>query len=181
MKNGSTKRTLRLGFIGLSLIAISLAVFLQGAISFATKGKVTWTNPPQNAGKIKASVNGQEEEFTYNVKAGHTKNGYTPKTGDDVQFDIDGSHVARNIEKLITRNPSCALAGPSAPVAKGTMVTITYETFNATRAVFDNGIGNVPVGTGSVNVVVNADTKVTLTVYDDVGLTESCSVTIFVI
>ncbi len=181
MKNRSKKWIFGFCIIVFGLLAISLSAFRPITTTFATKGKVSWTNPPENAGKIKAVINGQEEEFTYNVKAGHTKGGYSPKVGDDVQFDTDGSHVARNIEKLVTRTPSCALIGPSAPVLKGTSVSIAYETFGAVKAEFDNGIGPVPVGSGVFSMVVNADIQVTLTVYDDMGRSESCKVTIFVL
>ncbi|HYG52948.1 MAG TPA: hypothetical protein VD905_18735 [Flavobacteriales bacterium] len=143
-------------------------------------GKVNSTNPPENAGKIKANINGQEEEFVYNVKAGHTKDGYTPKVGDDVNFTPGGSNVATGIEKLVTKDPTCRLSGPSQPVPAGTRVTLTYETFNATRAVFDNGIGEVPVGQGSILYTVTGDVRITLTVSNNSGQSESTTITIFV-
>jgi len=144
-------------------------------------GRVNQTNPPENAGKIRASINGQEEEFVYNVKAGHTKDGYQPKEGDDVDFLPGSNNVATGVTKLMTKNPTATLSGPSAPVDRGTTVTIKYETFNATKAIFDNGIGDVPVGSGTIQYTVNQDVKLTLTVSNDAGQTESTTVALFIL
>lgn len=145
-----------------------------------SKGKVIGTNPPENKGTIQADDN--QLNYIYNVKAGHTVGGYTPKAGDIVNFIKDDTNkVATGVEKVVVKSPDCTLAAKPNPVDKTLITVLYYSTSNATGADIQPNIGQVPVGENQtvVDVRITADTKFTLTVRDDNGNSEVCSVTVF--
>ncbi len=72
----------------------SISLTTNGAFAQAASGVVTWTNKSGNAGKITTATGAV---FQYNVKAGHTVNGYKPKVGDKVTFQAGPGAVARQI------------------------------------------------------------------------------------
>lgn len=146
------------------------------------KGIVSGTNPPENKGTIKASINGEEKEFVYNVKAGHTQGGYQPKEGHRVDFIPDEvNKVATGIKRDDPMPPSARLSASASIVEKGSRVQLTYSTDpNAKSAIIMPEPGEVPVGDGVVTVVVEADTTYKLTVTNADGSMDVVSVTVFI-
>jgi hypothetical protein len=62
-------------------------------------GIVTWTNGPGHAGKITAA---DGSVYTYNVRAGHTVDGYIPAVGATVSFSADNGASARLVRPADT-------------------------------------------------------------------------------
>jgi hypothetical protein len=60
-------------------------------------GIVTWTNTPGHAGKITTA---DGSVYTYNVRAGHTVNGYVPLVGASVSFSADNGASARFVRPV---------------------------------------------------------------------------------
>lgn len=66
-------------------------------IAPSASGIVTWTNRPGHAGKITTA---DGSVFTYNVRAGHTVNGYVPAVGDAVLFSTNTGSSARKVRPV---------------------------------------------------------------------------------
>lgn len=65
-----------------------------GTLSGSLNGIVTWTNKNGNAGKITTA---DGTVFTYNVRAGHTLNGFVPRLGEAVTFNTGTGASARAV------------------------------------------------------------------------------------
>lgn len=77
-------KTRRVMYVG--IVLFFALMFMVPSVMAAT-GEVTWTNPPENAGKIKRNDDGDEQDYTYNTNADDTNPpDYVPSVGDHVTF-----------------------------------------------------------------------------------------------
>lgn len=104
-------------------------------------------------------------------------------TVDWVQFDGSSNTGVDhfNYEILTTPpGPTCSLAADRTSITAGQAVILSWTTTNTpTSGSIDNGIGSVPIPTGSVNVSPSVTTTYVLTVANSGG-SSTCQVTITV-
>lgn len=146
------------------------------------KGTVTSTNKPENKGTIKASINGQDELFNYNVQAGHTEGGYTPKEGDKVDFVPGNGSVATNVKRDVVSPPDAVIKSDRLEVRAGEEVTLYYFCDpNAKSAEIQPTVGRVPPGEGRQVVGVRETTIFRLNVVNADNTPDTASCTVFVV
>jgi hypothetical protein len=74
--------------------------------ALAATGEVTWTNPPENVGKIKRNDDEDNGEYTYKTNARSTNPpDYVPSVGDYVTFDPGPGFTASEISLFDPANP----------------------------------------------------------------------------
>ena len=66
--------------------------------AMAAKGEVSWTNPPENTGRIRRNDDDDAGEYTYNVAAGDTNPlGFILHVGDSVTFTPGPGQTASDV------------------------------------------------------------------------------------
>ena len=89
------KRVVRVLLVCLLVGALWMPLLVSSVASAAT-GAVSWTNPPENKGRILDSETG--EIYQYNVNAGHTNpTGWEPNVGTRVTFTPGEGHTATDV------------------------------------------------------------------------------------
>lgn len=146
------------------------------------KGTVTSTNKPENKGTIKASINGQDELFNYNVQAGHTEGGYTPKEGDKVDFVPGNGSVATNVKRDVILPPDAVIKADRLEVRAGETFNLYYFCDReAKSAEIQPTIGRVNPGEGSVATAIRETTIFRLNVINSDDTPDTSSCTVFVV
>lgn len=91
------RRILTATLLGLFEVLLLLPVLGTSTASAAT-GEVTWTNPPENTGKIKRDDDEDNGDYMYNVNAGRTNPpDYVPTVGDRVTFTPGPGNTASDV------------------------------------------------------------------------------------
>ena len=94
------RRATRILLFSLLLVAI-LVPLLGSSVASAATGEVSWTNPPENKGRISSDDDGTT--YQYNVNAGNTAEGWEPALGQRVTFIVGPGNAASDV---IPENPA---------------------------------------------------------------------------
>ena len=97
-----------------TLLVIAMLLVNVSVVAAAT-GEVTWTNPPENTGKIKRNDDSDNGDYVYNTNAGDTNPpGWEPSVGDQVTFTPGPGQTASDV--TIQDDPA---GGPPFPPPEG--------------------------------------------------------------
>lgn len=165
---------------------VLISMFLLFAISTSSvisatmaKGVVSWTNPPDNKGKIVRTDDGTSNEYEYNVNAGDTVGGYIPRVGDIVTFTPIETPSRRATYVQEATLPLGILNFQAVRNSDGSHF-LYWSTQGASAAIIMPG--NIDVSDklpdGSITITSPTATTYTLTVYDTAGNSNSASDTV---
>ena len=102
----------------LAIVAITVAFIAPTAM--AATGEVTWTNPPENTGKIRRNDDDDGDDYTYNINAGDTNPpDYVPQVGDRVTFTPRGRRATNVTIDPAGGDPAASSAIAPASAALG--------------------------------------------------------------